>query len=34
MALTIGNKEYFRNIPIIKYEGTESDNPFAFRLVR
>jgi xylose isomerase len=31
MALTIGKKEFFQNIPIIKYEGTETDNPLAFR---
>jgi len=29
--ITIGQKEYFKNIPGIKYEGTGSDNPFAFR---
>jgi len=31
MPVTIGNKQFFRNIPEIKFEGTESDNPFAFR---
>jgi xylose isomerase len=31
MALTIGKKEFFQNIPSIKYEGAETDNPFAFR---
>ncbi len=27
----IGNKEYFKGIDIIKYEGKESDNPLAFK---
>ena len=31
MPVISGTKEFFRNIPQIKYEGTESDNPFAFR---
>ena len=31
MAVTLGKKEYFKNIPQVKYEGPESDNPFAFR---
>jgi xylose isomerase len=31
MALTIGQKEFFKGIPEIKYEGTGTDNPFAFR---
>ena len=31
MSVITGNKEFFKNIPEIKYEGTESDNPFAFR---
>src|SRR3954471_19358090 len=31
MAITLGPKEYFKGIPEIKYEGQESDNPFAFR---
>ncbi|MBO9618351.1 MAG: xylose isomerase [Niabella sp.] len=30
MAVLLGNKEYFKNIPQIKYEGRESDNPLAF----
>ena len=29
--ITIGQKEFFKGIPEIKYEGRESDNPFAFR---
>ncbi|HET6996791.1 MAG TPA: xylose isomerase [Chitinophagaceae bacterium] len=29
--ITIGQKEYFKTIPEIKYEGRDSDNPFAFR---
>ena len=31
MAVLTGNKEFFKNIPEIKYEGPESDNPLAFR---
>ena len=31
MKLVTGDKEYFEGIPEIKYEGPESDNPFAFR---
>ncbi len=31
MRLTLGDKEYFKGIGQIKYEGTESDNPLAFR---
>ena len=31
MSVITGNKEFFKNIPEIKYEGTESDNPLAFR---
>ena len=31
MKVITGNKEFFKNIPEIKYEGIESDNPFAFR---
>ena len=31
MAITIGQKEYFKGISAIKYEGQESDNPLAFR---
>jgi xylose isomerase len=31
MSITTGNNEYFKNIPQIKFEGLESDNPFAFR---
>lgn len=30
MAVLLGKKEYFKNIPQIKYEGRESDNPLAF----
>lgn len=29
--VTIGNKEYFKDVSQIKYEGPESDNPLAFR---
>jgi xylose isomerase len=29
--ITIGQREYFKAIPEIKYEGRDSDNPFAFR---
>jgi len=28
---TLGEKEYFKGVGAIKYEGPESDNPFAFR---
>ena len=31
MAIIKGDKEFFKNIPQIKYEGLESDNPLAFR---
>lgn len=31
MTPTIGEKEYFKNVPVIRYEGCESDNPLAFR---
>jgi xylose isomerase len=31
MPITTGKKEFFKDIPLIKYEGTGSDNPFAFR---
>jgi xylose isomerase len=31
MKLTIGNQEYFKGIPQIKFEGKESDNPLAFK---
>ena len=27
----IGNKEYFKGIGDIKFEGKESDNPLAFK---
>ena len=30
-TLTIGQKEYFKNIAQIKFEGKESDNPLAFK---
>jgi xylose isomerase len=29
--LVTGNKLFFKNVPQIKYEGPETDNPFAFR---
>ena len=29
--ITIGQREYFKTIPEIKFEGKDSDNPFAFR---
>ena len=28
---TLGNKEYFKGISEIKFEGKESDNPLAFK---
>lgn len=31
MSVLTGKKEYFKNIPQIKYEGPKSDNPCAFR---
>lgn len=31
MKLTLGDKEYFKGIGQIKYEGKESDNPLAFK---
>ena len=31
MSVLLGEQEYFKGIPQIKYEGTESDNPMAFR---
>ena len=31
MKPVTGDKEYFEGIPQIKYEGPDSDNPFAFR---
>ena len=31
MPVITGNKHFFDKIPEIKYEGTETDNPFAFR---
>ncbi|MFP4097150.1 MAG: xylose isomerase [Cyclobacteriaceae bacterium] len=31
VKLTIGEKEYFQGIGQIRYEGPESDNPFAFK---
>ena len=29
--VVLGDKEYFRNVPKIKYEGRDSKNPFAFK---
>jgi len=31
MSVITGEKEFFKNIPQIKYEGLESDNPLAYR---
>jgi len=31
MAITLGQKEYFKGIGQIKFEGATSDNPFAYR---
>jgi xylose isomerase len=31
MSVLLGDQEYFKGIPQIKYEGPESDNPLAFR---
>ena len=29
--IVTGNKTFFKNVPSVKYEGPESDNPLAFR---
>lgn len=31
MKITVGNKEYFKGIGQVKFEGRESDNPLAFK---
>ena len=31
MSVILGNKEFFKDISQIKYEGPETDNPLAFR---
>ena len=31
MAVTLGNKEFFKNISQVKFEGQDTDNPLAFR---
>ncbi len=31
MSVVVGSKEYFKGIPLIKFEGLESNNPLAFR---
>jgi xylose isomerase len=31
MSVLLGQKEYFKGLGQVKYEGLESDNPFAFR---
>lgn len=31
MSVVTGNKEFFKGVPQIKFEGLESDNPFAYR---
>ncbi|MFT3676612.1 MAG: xylose isomerase [Chitinophagaceae bacterium] len=31
MAITLGQREYFKGIAAIQYEGPQSDNPLAFR---
>lgn len=31
MAITLGNKEYFKGIGQIKFEGQDTDNPLAYR---
>ena len=31
MSITTGNKEFFKGIGQIKFEGQGSDNPLAFR---
>lgn len=31
MAITLGQQEFFKGIPAIKYEGKDTDNPLAYR---
>src|SRR5881409_1840359 len=31
MSIAVSRKEFFKTVPKVKYEGLESDNPFAFR---
>ena len=31
MQIIKGSDEFFKSVPLIMYEGVESDNPFAFR---
>ena len=31
MSVTLGDKKFFKNISQIKFEGKDTDNPFAFR---
>lgn len=31
MSVVTGDREYFKGIPAIKYEGPDTDNPFAYR---
>ncbi len=31
MQVLLGNKEYFKGLGQVKYEGPESDNPMSFR---
>ena len=31
MSITLGNKEYFKGIGKIKYEGLTSDNPLSYK---
>ena len=31
MSVTLGNKEFFKNISQVKFEGRDTDNPLAFR---
>ena len=31
MSVILGNKEFFKNISQIKFEGRDTDNPLAFR---
>ncbi|GAB5554031.1 MAG: xylose isomerase [Saprospiraceae bacterium] len=32
--LTLGDREYFKGIPVIPFEGKESDNPLAFKFYK
>ena len=31
MSIVLGNKEYFKDVKKIKFEGKDSKNPFSYR---